>query len=373
MKKILLLYFPFFFSISAFCQVNPFTNAREDFTAPAVITELSGPDDFKSTLAGFPCTDNTFWAVYGSSVISLTLNGNTITNNGQVLTGSGGSLAFCNNLEGGAYSPTFYTNSGFTKAGYYNGTGWTACSAPPKAWVLNTGGNGNYLYYTAHDSITHLGIGIVRYNGSSYTEIYSLPDTGRAITVADLAVDVYGNAWFFTGVHSTLITDTLNVISPSGQMLKKYPFSYNTDNAYGCMLLNSIIYIALGSSNPDHPYTLVPVTIEGNTASAGDPIPMPAVNYSDLASCNAGSPLAVDEISVNQHFNIYPNPASGILHIDFDDNGDFPSSIRLINTTGEVIFSDSRIRENETIDMSALPSGIYYLMLDDYCQKIVRK
>jgi hypothetical protein len=90
-----------------------------------------------------------------------------------------------------------------------------------------------------------------------------------------------------------------------------------------------LLATALGSSNPDHPYTLVPVTVDGNTATTGDPIPMPAVNYADLASCNAGPPLALDEISASQSFTIYPNPAINKITIEtpgISSNFQFPFS-----------------------------------------------
>jgi len=226
MKKFYLLIILFPLCVAAFSQFNPATNSHEKmeiYNPPSTLAETGG---LKSFMNGLPCDQNSFWAVGGGQVISFTLNGNTVTNNGSIMPSASGSLAYCNNLDGGSFSPTFYsTASSITRAAYYNGTGWATCSAPPTSWVVNTGGNGDFLYYTSHDSVTHNEIGIVRYNGSSYNRIYTLPDTSRAITVADLAVDNDGNVWFFTGVNYNYHTDTLNVLSPSGQFIKKFPFA----------------------------------------------------------------------------------------------------------------------------------------------------
>jgi hypothetical protein len=373
MKKIYAIMMLISLSLGSFSQFNPATNRFGDIENIVYEPQKTQGNEAKSVLAGFPCEQNTFWAVGGGQIIKFTLSGNLVTDNGSVIPAIGGSLAYCNNLDGGSYTPTFYTNSTITRAAFYNGTGWTTCSAPPTSWIVNTGGNGDFLYFTSHDSVTHDLIGITRYNGSAYTNIYTIADTGRAITVADLAVDDAGNVWFFTGTHATLISDTLNVMSPSGQLLKQFPFLYNTDNAYGCFMLNGILYIGLGGSNPDHPNTLIPVTINSNSAVAGIPIQLPSESYMDLASCNAGSPLAIGENSEMPGFSVYPNPSQDLLHIVFTNPSGQVPTIRLYNDIGSIVFEKIMRKENETLDISRLPSGIYFLRVDDYCQEIIKQ
>ena len=361
-------------SVTVFGQFNPATNSIGSLENIIATPGQKESNAVLSNLAGVPCGQNTFFAVGGANIVSFTLNGSTVTNNGSVATSGGGSLAFCNNMDGGSFSPTFYTNSGFTRAGYYNGTGWTRSTAPPVAWIVNAGGNGNFLYFTSHDSVTHDEIGIVRYNGSSYSSVYTLSDTSRAITVADLAADDAGNVWFFVGRHSDLSTDTLNVVSPSGQLLHQFPFSYNTDNAYGVFMLNGILYIGLGSSNPAHPYTLIPVTITNNTALAGTPIAMPGTtSYSDLASCNAGSPLAIRENQWDHGIRIYPNPVKDLLYIADINPEILPFNIRILNSLGETVYQKVITDENEAIDLSGLPSGIFFLSDGNSFHKIVKQ
>jgi hypothetical protein len=373
MKKISALLLLLSISYVAFSQFDPATNhygkMEIPFSSPGQLDNpLSG-----SGLSGVTCTPNTFWAVYGNQIYSFTLNNNILTENGLVGPAAGGSLAFCNNLDGGSYSPTFYSNSWYTKAAYYNGSGWTTCAATPKWWILNAGGNGNYLYYTSIDSTTHKPVGIARYNGSSYNSVYSLPDTSRSLTVADLAVDDNGNVWFFTGNPKNLVSDTLHVISPTGQFIKKYPFLLNTDNAYGFFMLNSILYLGLGSSNPDYPNTLIPITISNDEALAGDPIAMPAVGYADLASCNAGSPFTIGENSATHGINVYPNPAKDILHIDLATNSVSPARIRIYAELGMLVFEKLKPGRNETVDISGFPTGIYFLRIDNNCLKFIKQ
>jgi hypothetical protein len=370
MKRIPLLA-AFILSVAAsFAQTDPQTLARNSFfqplTAGTPVTSSSlGPESIA-------CDPNTFWAVSGTDVLGFTLNAGVVASTGTIVTGTGGSLAYCNNLNGGSPSPTFYSNKTTTKASYYNGTGWTTCPTPPVAWALNAGGYGDFLYYTAHDSVAFREKGIVRYTGSAYTFVYLLPDTSRLITVADVVSDESGNVWFFTGNPNTLVTDTLNVITPAGQFLKKFPLSLNTDNAYGCFMLNGTIYIGLGPSNPDHPNTLIPVTISGNSASAGSPITMPTASYVDLASCTPGSPMAINETKGPGQFQLYPNPVNDFLTVEFSGNPATSHPVILFNAAGERLFRGT-VSGRGTIDLSAWPAGTYYLQTDNSCRKFIKQ
>jgi len=373
MKKIYALLMLLPLSYVAFGQFNPATNCYGSLETLLSTPARAGESLTRLSPEGVTCNQNSFWAIYGNQIYGFSLIGNTVTNNGSIGNSAGASLAFCNNLDGGSYTPTFYSNSTFSRAAYYNGTGWTTCAAHPKWGLFNAGGNLGYLYFTAHDTNTYMGVGIARYDGTAYNLVYTLPDTTRAVTVADVTVDDYGNVWFFTGSETTLITDTLNVISPSGGFIKKYPFVLNTYNAYGCFMLNGILYIGLGGSNPNHPNTLIPVTINENTVMAGDPISMPVVAYADLASCNAGSPFAINENEATPGFGVYPNPVKDILRIGFGANASASARIRIYNQLGVIVFEKQEAFPGETIDLSACPAGIYYLMLDRSCRMFIKQ
>ncbi len=372
-KSLTILLFLFTCSIATFGQFDPSVNHSGIMEIHSSSVSNIENDMAGSIQTGITCVPNSFWAVYIGQIVSLTLNGNEVINNGNVMPSIGNSLAFCNNLDGGSFTPTFYTNKTSTRAAYYNGTGWTTCSPQPKTWIVNSGGNGNFLYFTAHDSVTYDPIGISRYDGTSYNIVYNLSDTSRAVTVADLVTDEAGNLWFFVGNRTSLASDTLNMLSPSGQLLKQYPFQYNTDNAYGCIMMNGVIYIGLGGANPDHPYTLIPVTIKDNTAIAGTPIPMPANSYADLASCTPGSPLTIKENPVNTQFSIYPNPANDYIRVLSTNPARSLSTLRVYNSLGIIVFRKDKLAANEIIDISGFPSGIYYIMIDESYLKIIKQ
>src|SRR5687767_7089052 len=81
-----------------------------------VIAILKEPVHDFSSLGGIPCNANTFYSLTaGGTIEELEINGNTISSNGAIANANGFySLAYCNNINGGGFSPTFYSHKGST-------------------------------------------------------------------------------------------------------------------------------------------------------------------------------------------------------------------------------------------------------------------
>jgi hypothetical protein len=270
---------------------------------------------------------------------------------------------------GGSFSPTFFGQVANSFAFYYDGSLWVQASNASSACpAANAGGNGNYLYYNAGG-----GNCIERFGGTTFTQLYTNPNL--MFTVADLAVDDAGNAWCLMGA-SPPVTDSIIAISPSGQVVYKFPFNMNTGYCYGCFLLNGILYIAFGSGNLVYPNSLLPVTFTASAAVAG--IPLSFNTYADdLASCNAGMPLVVTQNSNQPHEMIlYPNIASDYITCSmYAENNDV--QVNVINTLGETAYSKSyktiKTKMETTIDISHFSKGIYFVTIDNGMEKVVKK
>ena len=268
--------------LSAFGQIDASTNSFHPILVQQGPSKTGSPAGLRQ-LAVNACTDSNFWAIDSVETIEFALTPSGIVMESIVLNSDPYlSLAFCNNLNGGSYSPTFYCSLG-TSIVYYDSS--NLVNAPYGSGIpgslYNTGGNGNYLYFEAASSP----IQIQRYDGSSLTTVYTL-SVSRQMAVADIAVDDSGNFIIVTG-PTAIHSDSLLVISPTGQVLREYNFAFNCYNAYGSFLKNNVLYIGLGPGNTVHPNTLIPVTIAPDSVSAGSPLAMPSTNFfHDLASCN---------------------------------------------------------------------------------------
>jgi hypothetical protein len=134
------------------------------------------------------------------------------------------------------------------------------------------------------------------------------------------------------------------------------------------------INIKNGTNNP----TLTSFGAYGNTSLQC--IQVDNVNYSDtntnwdkdaqaVYSTDCAATLTTDEFSVNT-FEIYPNPASNLLHL----NGLTQiETVSIFNVTGQKILDTKVSSTNSTIDVSQFSNGLYFLMMRDTTIKFIKE
>jgi type IX secretion system substrate protein len=319
---------------------------------------------------GIDCDTNIFWGISAGQVLEYEITGSTVTYNGIVVTAAspGNSLALCDNLNGGAFSPTFYSHYNGL-AFYYDGSTWVAAPGISNCTLSNSGGAGNYLYYNVY------GQGCLdKFDGSSFVQVFSSPN--KIFTIADLAVDDAGNAWCLMGTSSPN-TDSIYVVSPSGQVISQFAFSLNTINGFGSFLMNGILYVGLGNANPVYPNTLLPISFTATTATAGTPIPFTS-SALDLAGCNAGTPLSIPLYSEPvSELIIYPAIASDYISCLINVKANTAIQFSVTNTIGEIVYSKtmktSTMKLETKIDVSSFSKGIYFVEINNGKEKAVKK
>ena len=71
-------------------------------------------------------------------------------------------------------------------------------------------------------------------------------------------------------------------------------------------------------------------------------------------------------------FTIYPNPTTDNLHIKFANSNESAVKLCIFNNLGKMVFSQTIVSEDEMIDISKLPSGMYYLVCNHFTQKTIK-
>jgi len=82
--------------------------------------------------------------------------------------------------------------------------------------------------------------------------------------------------------------------------------------------------------------------------------------------------LAVEERTLEPSWELYPNPTSGVVSIDWNENTPFPGAM-CVDAQGRVI--GTMDADRPTIDLSANPAGIYFIQLNGYnhlVKKVIR-
>ncbi len=79
--------------------------------------------------------------------------------------------------------------------------------------------------------------------------------------------------------------------------------------------------------------------------------------------------IGIKEISLKNRVKVYPNPAQGVLNIDFENINE-NVEINLVNVLGQTIYSEkiSKAMNVRTIDISGFAKGVYTLSLSGKAQ-----
>jgi hypothetical protein len=343
-----------------FCQID---NCSNNYSA-LIKTKTSSKNTVDySSLSGIVCNPNTFFALDNvtGDIHEVLISGTTTAVQSVVLTGAINGIGFCDNLSGGSFSPTFYSTGFSNQPNYYDGMSWVTIPSGPSN-LYSQAGYGNNLFYTVFLSGIHKEI--VSFNGSNFTTIYSNTSTG-GIGVSDLAVDNAGNIYFLTYL-SPQLSDSLHIISPTGNRIATYPFVINFINSYGAFMLNGIYYIGFGSAavSPSIPDALLPISFTTGLPVIGNPISLPSINYSDLASCDPGFPLGINNEFATKELNIYPNPFSDETTISFNREQN-NTTIKIIDILGNEIKTQTFSGKQLIIEKDEMMHGIYFIQITD--------
>lgn len=103
------------------------------------------------------------------------------------------------------------------------------------------------------------------------------------------------------------------------------------------------------------------------------------LEVSNIKGCDAASDnVAVDNLSASEFalptgVSIYPNPTNSILNISGLDKINTTNSLKIINMLGQKVKTFNSNKINETLDVSTLSKGMYFLSINDtYMVKFIK-
>jgi hypothetical protein len=87
----------------------------------------------------------------------------------------------------------------------------------------------------------------------------------------------------------------------------------------------------------------------------------------DTSNCRSIFTVGLETISLAKGSVIFPNPSTGKFTINMDTISGQIYSIEISNVLGKIIYSDNEIKKKSVydIDISSVPSGIYFLKIID--------
>lgn len=73
-------------------------------------------------------------------------------------------------------------------------------------------------------------------------------------------------------------------------------------------------------------------------------------------------------------FQLYPNPATMVVHLQFEENATLPAHIFITDQNGKQMYESAITDYHQAIDIHSIPAGIYYVTcIDDNNKKVTHK
>lgn len=198
---------------------------------------------------------------------------------------------------------------------------------------------------------------------SNYTFQYTSSDTMYDVAGNTISVDAELTN---TGIYDILIyARKIDNIMPSG-----WSSSMCIDVCYSTTTDSVVFLLPAGVTQPVHVYFY-----SSPVAPATGHVKMGFKNLSDTTNKNfmhafgISTPLTgmSEAYNMNYNFSVYPNPAGEQLNLDFPVSLNTP--VLILDVLGNKILEFQR---TNVIDVSFLPSGIYFLKINNVVKKFIR-
>jgi len=209
---------------------------------------------------------------------------------------------------------------------------------------------------------------------------YSIYYVGTTIVL--MKMDNNGNQIFVNGFFSnfpSLSSHNVCVTNDGGYLISGYASHCPAGCVNGLLLIKTDSTGNSCSFNTSVTYPLIRSNIfidsiyNINYTSANQTLFQTSRVYTvpQILQSALGCFVGINEMNVDNNMVIAPNPTSGILTISFNEEQK-NSTIKILNVLGEITFQSTINSKQTTIDISALPQGIYFVEVTTADKQVMR-
>ena len=285
-------------------------------------------------------------------------------------------------------STTLTTTDGTLFVVKYNGSGtaqWASGGiAGPIDIAVDGSGNtyicGNFSGSATFGSTTLTGAGntdmfIAKYN-SSGSAVWATGAGGTDYEGAySLWVDGIGNIYvdgYFQGVSLTLGSTTLTSAGSSDVFVAKYSSAGNVLWAKSAGGTGSDLVYGLAVDGSGNSYS---IGVYYSTSISFGSSTLTNAGSTDIFVAKLSGVVGINDINPENFVSLFPNPVTNELVVNSSEFGD-KKEIEIYNLLGEKVYSRQPQTSNfkpQTVDVSQLPSGIYFVKLKGEKEERVAK
>ena len=250
-----------------------------------------------------------------------------------------------------ALTSTTYTNGIQTSYDFNSITpSWAGLGLPFSNLTTHAHTGGVALYYTLNNTTmgapngTYETMNILPCMDVTTGDTYKISFWKKSATATGLAVN--GQTGVFSGLANDIASMT-DVLLPYSALVP------TATPAAGGWSKDSVNYVATATET-----RYFAIGGKGVLAVASEQI---NIRLDDIKIEKVTSGVGIKSISANNSISIFPNPTSGLLNINAVEVN---SSVDVFNVIGEKVYTNSLVKGNNSIDLSGLSNGAYFVKLN---------
>lgn len=196
-------------------------------------------------------------------------------------------------------------------------------------------------------------------NNTGATTFIKATETSYSNITVKITTDQYGSETSWTlknSVGSTVASSPTYVDQAAAGAYPQPDINLNLPNDCYTFTINDAY--GDGMSSATYGYGSYQIFANGALISG---ISGGAFTSSDSKRFGVANPLGNEDFTRNT-ISLYPNPSDGLLTLTTVDD----VNLSLIDITGKIVFTKNQVKNNETINVSHLQSGVYFAKLESY-------
>jgi uncharacterized delta-60 repeat protein len=208
--------------------------------------------------------------------------------------------------------------------------------------------------------------------GGLFTQ-YNNTLSGRIVRInADGSFDLTFNA--SQGFSNGSVNEI--VIQPDGQIIAAGEFnSYQNQFSKSIARLNangSYDYSFAAGVGFNNKLRSISIQTDGRIICGGEYTMYQSYHINYLCRLESFLPVAVNELNETGNLSVYPNPSSGTINIDLDENFSLPAEMQLTDLIGQEIENVKLVNRHNMLNIDHAP-GIYLVKISNGKDTVTRK
>jgi hypothetical protein len=119
-------------------------------------------------------------------------------------------------------------------------------------------------------------------------------------------------------------------------------------------------------------YYMDPWFGEGYSVSTYDYVCSSSKHFWNQTQTMTSSPTGTSLVELDANFQIYPNPVFNELKIN-NYSGQEDQNVQILDIAGRLLMNNIQLPTNNSIDVSSLPEGIYFVKIGKFVEKFIKQ